>query len=178
METYEYTKRGSTAVGQNDRNAPWRARIRQGERAEKAFTLVEILIVVVILGILAAIAIPQFSEASSQARLNSLLGNLQTVRSQIELYKVQHGDLLPGQAAFGGNVTEADFVDTLMNDPVYGSYLQRFPVNPYIADPSQRGAITCVNDVSVLPTGGEGTGWWFNAATGEFRACSADHINY
>ncbi len=49
------------------------------------FTLVEILIVVVILGVLAAIVIPQFSTATSEANLNTLLGNLQTVRSQIQL---------------------------------------------------------------------------------------------
>ncbi len=155
-----------------------RRQARRGERTKHGFTLVEILIVVVILGVLAAIAIPQFSEASGQARLNSLLGNLQTVRSQIELYKVQHNDLLPGQAAIGGNVDAADFVDALMHDPVYGSYLQRFPANLYIADAAQRDAITCVNDLSASPTGGEGTGWWFNAANGDFRACSPDHIDY
>jgi general secretion pathway protein G len=133
---------------------------------------------VVILGILAAIVIPQFSKASGEARLNSLLGNLQTVRSQIELYKVQHGDLLPGQTVFGGDVAAADFIDALMNDPVYGSYLQRFPANLYITDRVQQSAITCVNNMNAAPTGAEGTGWWLNAANGFFRACSADHLDY
>ncbi len=58
------------------------------------FTLVEILIVVIILGILAAIVIPQFTNASQDARRNSLMSQLQTVRSQIELYKLQHKDAL------------------------------------------------------------------------------------
>src|SRR5215211_7879611 len=59
------------------------------------FTLVEILIVVIILGILAAIVIPQFTSASQDARKNSLTSQLQTLRSQIELYKLQHLDQLP-----------------------------------------------------------------------------------
>ena len=61
-------------------------------QAKRGFTLVEILIVVVILGILAAIVIPQFTQASTEAKTNSLCSDLQTLRSQIELYKVQHND--------------------------------------------------------------------------------------
>ncbi|MBE0534293.1 MAG: type II secretion system protein [Phycisphaerae bacterium] len=179
MEMINKTRRGSVAVGQAERKTRRRRRVRRGERNRHAFTLVEILLVVVILGIVAAIVIPQFSHATSEARLNSLLGNLQTVRSQIQLYKVQHHDLLPGQTVIGGDVAAADFVDNLMNDPKYGAYLQRLPVNLYITDRAQRDTVTCVNDVTAgKPTGNEGTGWWFNAATGDFRACSADHIDY
>src|SRR6476646_11580421 len=61
----------------------------------KGFTLVEILIVVIILGILAAFVIPQFTSASQDARKNSLTSQLQTLRSQLELYKLQHLDQLP-----------------------------------------------------------------------------------
>ena len=68
----------------------------QEMKARSGFTLVEILIVVVILGILAAIVIPQFTEASTEAKTSSLCTDLQTMRSQIELYKIQHNDALPG----------------------------------------------------------------------------------
>src|SRR5439155_7417651 len=54
------------------------------------FTLVEILIVVIIVGILPAIVIPQFTSASQDVRKNSRVSQLQTLRSQIELYKLQH----------------------------------------------------------------------------------------
>jgi general secretion pathway protein G len=70
---------------------------RQAIQARKArgFTLVEILIVVIILGILAAIVIPQFTNASEDARRNSLTSQLQTIRSQVELYKLQHRESWP-----------------------------------------------------------------------------------
>ena len=52
-------------------------------RARTGFTLVEILIVVVILGILAAIVVPQFTQASSEAIKGALQSQLQTINSQI-----------------------------------------------------------------------------------------------
>ncbi len=145
----------------------------QHRRRNGAFTLVEILLVVVILGVLAAIVIPQFSEATSEAHLSTLMGNLQTFRSQIELYKVQHYDLLPGQASFGGAVTEAGFVAALTNDDTYGAYVSKIPENLFIANAANRDAITCVNNAAAVPAGNEGTGWWFNAANGDFRACDS-----
>src|SRR5881409_3704839 len=54
------------------------------------FTLVEILIVVVILGILAAIVIPQFTSASEEAQVGNVQTQLQTLRSQIELFRVRN----------------------------------------------------------------------------------------
>ena len=66
-------------------------------RAHKSgFTLVEILIVVIILGILAAIVIPQFTNASTAAKTSAAASTAQTLRSQVALYKLQHGDKLPG----------------------------------------------------------------------------------
>jgi len=95
-------------------------------KSTRGFTLVEILIVVIILGILAAIVIPQFTNASQDARRSSLSSQLQTLRSQIELYKLQHGDQLPdlvtdwtpltGTSTFGGQT--------------FGPYMQSAPSNP------------------------------------------------
>ena len=64
-------------------------------RKNSGFTLIEILIVVIILGILAAIVIPQFTNASNDARNSSLASQLQTLRSQVELFKLQHNETLP-----------------------------------------------------------------------------------
>src|ERR1700753_1464663 len=71
---------------------------RRPNALRRGFTLVEILIVVIILGILAAIVIPQFTNASNDARNNSVASTLQTARSQIELFKIQHGDTPPATA--------------------------------------------------------------------------------
>src|SRR5688572_30068329 len=106
-------------------------------RRQRGFTLVEILIVVIILGILAAIVIPQFTSASQDARKNSLTSQLQTLRSQIELYKLQHLDQLPS-----GLVAATPVWDQLINKTnasgttgtttayPFGPYLQSAPTNP------------------------------------------------
>lgn len=60
-------------------------------QVKRGFTLIEILIVVVILGILAAIVIPQFTSASEEAKGSSVQSQLQTVRSQIELFNMKEG---------------------------------------------------------------------------------------
>ncbi len=67
-------------------------RVRKNRRG---FTLIEILIVVVILGILAAIVVPQFSNASQEATASSIRSQLQTIRGQIELYRVRNAGALP-----------------------------------------------------------------------------------
>ena len=65
-------------------------------KSKRGFTLIEILIVVIILGILAAIVIPQFANASTQAKQSTVQSTAQTLRSQVALYKLQHSDNLPG----------------------------------------------------------------------------------
>ncbi len=55
------------------------------------FTLIEILIVVVILGILAGIVIGQFQTTTASSRENAAKSSLNVVRSQIELYRYSHG---------------------------------------------------------------------------------------
>lgn len=137
-------------------------------RAKSGFTLVEILIVVVILGILAAIVIPQFTEASTEAKTSSLCTDLQTMRSQIELYKIQHNDALPGAgtASFTAALTgQTDIAGAVGTD--YGPYIQQIPTNQF-------------NDLSTVEldgTLGSGDyGWNFNTTTGAFHADDDAHV--
>ena len=121
-------------------------------QTRKGFTLIEILIVVIILGILAAIVIPQFTNASKEAKQSSLVTMVQSMRSQIALFKLQHNDMLPGAATLSdttGTWSETAFWDQLTkfskldgatadakdttNGFVYGPYMQSIPVNPLVA---------------------------------------------
>ncbi len=144
----------------------------------KGFTLVEILIVVIILGILAAIVIPQFTEASNDARESALASDLQTIRSQVELYKVQH-NMYPGYTYDPDTDTTsawdgATFVTQLTGTTDgngnagtdYGPYLQKFPANGFVSG---------ANADAVTGDGTDGYGWNFNATTGKFTANDAAH---
>ncbi len=100
-------------------------------QAKRGFTLVEILIVVIILGILAAIVIPQFTNASQDARRSSLVSQLQTLRSQIELYKLQHKDVLPDLiTSWDPLTTKTDADGVLTAGTGFGPYMQAAPTNP------------------------------------------------
>ena len=119
-------------------------------QTRKGFTLIEILIVVIILGILAAIVIPQFTNASKEAKHSSLVTMVQSLRSQIALFKLQHNDYLPGSAPLNGAFVSATFWDqmTLFSNVTgatqatkdvpngfdKGPYMQSIPKNPLCPD--------------------------------------------
>ena len=119
---------------------------------KKGFTLVEILIVVVILGILAAIVIPQFTSASESAKGSSLQSQLQTIRSQLELYQVQHNGNYPTVAQMWGNLTGTTDVSGDLAGTDFGPYLQAAPKNPF-------------TNTSVVAADNSGA-WAYTAATG------------
>ena len=105
--------------------------IRKNRSTRGGFTLIEILIVVIILGILAAIVIPQFSSASSDARKSNVQSTVQTLRSQVALYKLQHGDVLPNLVTGWTQLTgKTDSAGAAASSGVtFGPYMQDVPVN-------------------------------------------------
>jgi general secretion pathway protein G len=140
--------------------------------SRKGFTLVEILIVVIILGILAAIVIPQFTSASEDARKSNMRSQLQTLRSQIELYKLQHRDLPPPLTGTDWSAmlvctndagVEKTTAPTNVPDATYkfGPYMQAAPVNPLTNSSSVSAGATA------LGAGGLTVGWVYNTQTGE-----------
>jgi general secretion pathway protein G len=141
-------------------------------RSNRGFTLVEILIVVIVLGILAAIVVPQFTDASTDAKLSALKTNLQIVRGQIQLYRVQHNETNPALDTFTDQMTKASKADGTTAAPGtagfnLGPYLQSIPNNPY----------TGANTVGNGAVGS--SDWFYNATTGEFKANNhADYTTY
>ena len=95
-------------------------RNRRNTNVRNAFTLIEILIVVVILGILAAIVVPQFTNAADDANDASVRSQLQTLRSQVELYRAQNPTTNP--VAADGTPVWTNMID--------GDYLTTAPINP------------------------------------------------
>ena len=135
-------------------------------KARSGFTLVEILIVVIILGILAAIVIPQFSDASTQARESSLRSDLQTVRSQVELYSIQHNDALPGADAGTTFIEAMEGTTNAAGSKTgtdLGPYVLKIPVNPF-------NNFATVREEAVSTAGANTQGWTFNTASGAFQA--------
>jgi general secretion pathway protein G len=133
----------------------------------QAFTLVEILIVVVILGILAAIVVPQFVSAAESSRASALDTTLQRVRTQIEIYTQQHEGTPPTLADFEEQMTLASDVtgDTATVGTAgfsFGPYLTQLPTNPH-------------TDGQTIGSGAVGTSdWYYDEITGEFRANDTD----
>lgn len=90
----------------------------RGRRAGRpAFTLVEILIVVVIIGILAALVFPSLTGTGRQARETSARRHLQILRHQIEYYRVRTLD-------------DPDLIDGQWDDLLLYDFIQRIPINP------------------------------------------------
>jgi general secretion pathway protein G len=143
------------------------------------FTLVEILIVVIILGILAAIVIPQFTSASQDARKNSLVSQLQTLRSQLELYKLQHLDQLPstligGSPAWTQLTAKTDAGGTVGTTTAFpfGPYLQADPTNPLNSSSTVK-VVGPTDMVGGAASGSTSDGFLINSANGKIWGTSA-----
>ena len=71
------------------------------------FTLIEMLIVIVVLGILAMIIVPQITVSTEDAKVSTLQTNLSGMRSSVETYYAQHGSVYPGKKLATDGTTDA-----------------------------------------------------------------------
>ena len=166
----------------------------QSLKNQAGFTLIEMLVVVIILGILAMIIVPQISVSTDDARLNSLQTNLNSIRSAIEVYAAQHANRYPGtyseadgttavaddgaaRTAFLAQLTQFTDINGMVNGTKtatfkYGPYLKTgtLPLNPFNED----GDVVAVfnqADITAARTPSGGTqGWQYFAPIGVFFA--------
>jgi len=129
----------------------------------EGFTLVEVLIVVVIMAILAATIIPQFSDSTKDAKTNTCKFNLHTIRSQIELFKSQHDGKVPAALDDLTKKTNTAGQVGTSAQHVYGPYLQDLPANPF----TNSAKVTAASaNPPTAASGATDAGWLYHAATG------------
>lgn len=126
-------------------------------KVRKGFTLVELVTVILILGILAAVTALRLLDTSKTATDNGLRQSLSVVRDAIARYSAEHGELPPGTSA-------ADFRNALA--PYLRGGFPKCPVGPTAGVPSQEidvkfGTATAYDGPPTKP-------WYFNTSTGHF----------
>ena len=131
---------------------------------KKAFTLVELMIVVAILGIVAAIIVPKFQGHSQQAKESAAKENLRILRTTILRYAIDNNDTPPGYLNNDTTQTPADLVLRLQLTSTTSNYLSAMPKNPF----NSLNVVMVLSDATAFPDEPLMTdiyGWIYKPAT-------------
>ena len=142
-------------------------------KVRHAFTLVEVLIVVVIMAVLAATVIPQFADTSLDAKKSTSSFNMQSLRSQIEAFKAHHNGATPVSLAI--LTVKTDKTGAANASGPYGPYLQEVPTEQITASET----VIVLTGSSAIAAGDvtAAGGWLYNKTTGEIRINHADYLD-
>ena len=147
---------------------------------KRGFSLVELVIVVALLGIMAAIIVPQFQNQSTKAKEAVAKEGLRILRGAIELYTAQHSGIPPGYTNDDPQTypvpTNSNFYDQLTVD---NRYMSKVPTNPFNF---QKDIQMVGNGESFPQDPSEGYGWVYQPATMTVRlswsGTDSDGIRY
>ena len=143
------------------------SKLPTGKVLTKGFSLIELVIVVVIIAIIGAIAIPKMSRGTAGAGDSALIQDLSTIRSGLELYQTEHGGTYPSNALPDTFIQQlTTYTDSSGNAQptkdsthIYGPYLKSVPPLPV-------GTNKGLNNVTVTGPAGTGTfGWYYDGTT-------------
>jgi type II secretory pathway pseudopilin PulG len=145
--------------------------------ARTGFSVIEAIIILVILGTIAAIAIPRMSHAGQNASENALAGDMAVWRNALDLYQRDHGGSYPKDSTtLAAQLTQytditGETATTRDATHVLGPYLRSVPPLP-VADPQDSAAVphgsatigpTLIGGAPTLPVP-NGCGWLYDGA--------------
>src|SRR5258708_38172097 len=123
----------------------------------KGFTLIELMIVVAIIGILAAIAIPRFAQMLEKSREGSTKGNLGSIKSAASIYYGDPQGIWPSPLNSYSGYAFSRYLDNVSPVKVTGAFVAN--------STSPAGALVTMTSMSSVPTA-SATGWMYDSSLG------------
>ncbi len=143
---------------------------------KRGFTLIELMVVIAIIGLLAAIALPRFANVSDSAKVANVQGNLSSLRTSIAMYHAKN-DAYPDLESHHDDLTAV--VNTSTDDDGE-PFTNFFGKNKAPETPAETGLDNTLNafeevvaDGNVVKGNGKG-GWAYVTTSGDIRANLGD----
>ncbi len=102
----------------------------RGLRDNRGFTLIEIMVVVIILGILASIIVPRLTGRTEQARITKAKVDIKNIESALELFKLDNG-FYPSTEQGLEALVEKPTIGRIPKNWKEGGYLKKLPIDPW-----------------------------------------------